>query len=251
MNFFELHHQSDPLIVCNVWDARSATIAEELGFQAIGTSSAAISAMLGYPDGETMSFSELYAVVERIQSATTLPLTVDIEAGYSRQADEIAQHIKQLVDLGVAGINIEDSVVSQQRELLNSKVFTQLLANVKELLDKEGVNVFINVRTDVYLVGSDNPVEETVKRAQQYEQCGADGLFVPCIENADDIHRVTQCCGVPINVMCMPNLPDFCQLKKLGVKRISMGNSVFEHMYTHLGHTLVSIQVQQSFSTIV
>lgn len=54
MEFKNLHNQDNPLLICNVWDAKSAQIAERLGFQAIGTSSAAIAAMLGYEDGENM-----------------------------------------------------------------------------------------------------------------------------------------------------------------------------------------------------
>ena len=113
MTFQELHEQDKPLIIGNVWDAASAKAAEKLNFNAIGTSSAAIASMLGYDDGEQMSFSELLYIVKRILASTTLPLTVDIEAGYSRDPVEIANYIKTLADLGVVGINIEDSIVAE------------------------------------------------------------------------------------------------------------------------------------------
>ena len=62
MTFKELHQQETPLLICNVWDVASAKTAEKLGFKAIGTSSAAIATLLGYDDGENMSFEELYYV---------------------------------------------------------------------------------------------------------------------------------------------------------------------------------------------
>ena len=63
MNFKNLHHQDAPLLICNVWDVASAKAAEKLNFKAIGTSSGAIASMLGYIDGEEMSFEELEYIV--------------------------------------------------------------------------------------------------------------------------------------------------------------------------------------------
>ncbi len=86
MVFKKLHNQNYPLLICNVWDVASAKIAEKLSFQAIGISSAAIATLLGYKDGENMSFSELSYLVKRIIAKTKLPLTVDLESGYSRES---------------------------------------------------------------------------------------------------------------------------------------------------------------------
>ena len=59
--------------------------AQQAGYQALGSSSAAIAAMLGYEDGEEMSFDELFYVVSRIKTVSEPPLSVDLEAGYARQ----------------------------------------------------------------------------------------------------------------------------------------------------------------------
>jgi len=250
MKFKNLHNQDSPLLICNVWDAMSAQIAEKLGFQAIGTSSAAIATMLGYDDGEMMSFPELYIVVKKITETTHLPLTVDIESGYSRKPSKIVENIKALINLGVVGINIEDSVVENERELIDAEVFSNTLSSVQALLQIEGLDIFINIRTDVFLMGVNNPVSEAIKRIQMYEANGADGMFLPCIEDEDDIQDITLCSGLPINVMCMPNLPDFKKLKKLGVSRISMGNFLFDNMYNNFESTLHSVVNAQSFKPI-
>lgn len=250
MSFKKLHEQNNALVICNVWDVASVKTAEKLNFQAIGTSSAAIATMLGYEDGEQMSFSELTYIVKRMLKNTKLPITVDIETGYSSDAKEIASHIKTLSDLGVVGINIEDSNVLDERTLNNADDFAKQLLAIKMELTKEKVNIFINVRTDTFLLGIEKPLEECIKRIKLYESAGADGIFVPCIEKEDDIIAVITSTELPVNVMCIPNLPDFNRLSKLGVKRISMGNFIFDKMSNHLESTLNSVLQAQSFKLI-
>lgn len=250
MEFKNLHNQNDPLLICNVWNVASAKVAEKLNFQAIGTSSAAIATMLGYEDGENMSFSELNYAVKRIIANTNLPLTVDLESGYSREPSDIANHIKILADMGIVGINIEDSIVNNGRKLLNAEEFAKTISAVKIQLENENVNIFLNVRTDTILLGYPNAIGETKKRIQLYEEAGADGLFIPCIEKENDVKTIVESTNLPINVMCMPNLPDFKKLKELGVKRISMGNFFFENVYKNFEHTLSLVVSSQSFTPI-
>jgi 2-methylisocitrate lyase-like PEP mutase family enzyme len=57
----ELHHADEMLVLPNVWDAASAKIVAEAGFPVVATASAAISAMLGYPDGEGAPWQEMFA----------------------------------------------------------------------------------------------------------------------------------------------------------------------------------------------
>lgn len=250
MKFKDLHNQEKPLLIGNVWDVPSAKTAEKLNFQAIGTSSSAIASILGYNDGEEMEFSELEYFVKRIALNTKLPLSVDLESGYSREPKEIFNHIKRLTKLGVVGINIEDSVVNEKRELLDVNTFATTLKEIKELLEKENNPIFINVRTDTFILLKKNRIEETKKRIELYEKAGANGIFVPCIEDESDIKLVTNHTTLPINVMCMPNLPDFETLKNLGVKRISMGNFIFDKMYNHFEKTTEIVIKKQSFKSI-
>ncbi len=247
MEFKNLHNQDKPLLIANVWDVPSAKIAEELNFQAVGTSSSAMASLLGYQDGEEMTFSELKYMVKRIAENSNLSLSVDLESGYSRNSKEIANHIKELSDLGVVGINIEDSIVNANRTLLGADEFAQTISEIVENLQKENINVFINVRTDTFLLNVPNTIEETKRRIKLYENAGADGIFVPCIEQKSDIEEIVNYTQLPINVMCMPNLPDFGTLENLGVKRISMGNFIFDNMYSQFKLKTEEILNQQSF----
>ncbi|NMH87318.1 isocitrate lyase/PEP mutase family protein [Flavivirga algicola] len=250
MEFKNLHHQDTPLLIANVWDVPSAKTAEKLNLQAIATSSSAIAMSLGYNDGEDMKFSELEYVVKQILSNTNLPLSVDLESGYSRYPIEIANHILRLEALGVVGINIEDSVVNEKRTLLNANEFAETLMGVNAILKKENSAIFINVRIDTFILLQENVIEATKKRIELYQNVGANGIFIPCIEKEKDIKNIVNCTHLPINVMCMPNLPDFDTLDKLGVKRISMGDFLFKKMYHEFEESTKAILDQKSFKSI-
>ena len=250
MNFTELHNQNSPVLICNVWDVVSANTAKTLAFQAIGTSSGAIASMLGYSDGEEISFQELAYIVQRITKSVDIPLTVDVEAGYSRNPLKIAEHIIRLADLGVVGVNIEDSIVNGEREIIDVDTFSKTPEKVCSILIQRNHDIFVNVRTDTFLLAVSNPIKETVARAQKYSNAGGRGLFVPCIEKQQDIKSIVQNIDLPLNVMCMPNLPDFTVLKELGVHRISMGNFVFNKMNTALENELKQILQTNSFKAL-
>lgn len=250
MEFKNLHNQEKPLLIGNVWDVPSVKTAEKLNFQAIGTSSSAIATLLGYNDGEEMEFSELEYFVKRIALNTNLPLSVDLESGYSRKPKEIVNHIRRLAELGVVAINIEDSIVNEKRILLDADDFAKTLTEIKEQLEKENIDVFLNVRTDTFILLQENVIAETKKRIQLYQNAGANGIFTPCIEKENDIKTIVNSTNLPINVMCMPNLPDFETLTKLGIKRISMGNFLFDKMYGKFEETIQTVLNQNSFKSI-
>ncbi|MBC8755747.1 isocitrate lyase/phosphoenolpyruvate mutase family protein [Kordia sp. YSTF-M3] len=250
MEFKQLHQQKTPLLIYNVWDVPSAKVAEKLNAKAIGTSSSAIAQLLGYNDGEELSFSELEYIVKRISANTKLSLSVDLEAGYSRNPAQIVQHITKLHNLGVVGINIEDSIVDEERTLLDAAEFSKTLSEITSQLQKDKIEIFINVRTDTFLLNVANVLEETKKRIKLYENAGASGIFIPCIEKEADIKLMTETTKLPINVLCMPKLPNFNILKQVGVQRISMGNFLFDHMYNQLEKMSKEIITQQSFNAI-
>lgn len=251
MNFTQLHHQSAPLLIANVWDVPSALAAQRAGYQALGTSSAAIAEMLGYPDGEEMSFAELRYIVGRIRAATMLPLSVDIESGYAVSVDGIVNNVLQLSALGVAGINLEDSHVRDgRRELLDAKLFAERLRAIRERLTAHRVSLFLNVRTDPFLLGMPDALSVTLSRLTLYASHGADGLFVPCVHHPDDIAALVRQTALPLNVMAVPGLTDFPTLAELGVRRISMGNAVHSAIQTQLNRLLLSLRHQQSFAGV-
>lgn len=127
--FKSLHASNELFILPNAWDARSAIMFEENNFPAVATSSAAVANSLGYEDGENMSFDDYKFVIRRILSSINVPLTVDIETGYGTTNLEIAENILHLADLGVASINIEDSVIQKSgRALKDAAAFAKTIS---------------------------------------------------------------------------------------------------------------------------
>lgn len=247
MDFNALHHQSQPLLIANVWDASSALAAEHAGYRALGTSSAAIAAMLGYEDGEGMSFDELVFIVTRIRAVTNLPLSVDVEAGYSETTDGIASHIHRLAALGAVGINLEDShVVNGVRQLDDAGDFADRLQQLSQMFP----DIFLNVRTDTFLLNTEDALRETLARGRLYAASGANGFFVPCVTHPEDIAVIARDIALPLNVMCIPELADFATLAELGVRRISMGNFVHSALLKQLNALLNSIQMQGTFAGV-
>jgi len=249
--FKQLHQQDNPLYLGNIWDINSALAHEQAGYKALGTSSAAIAESLGYKDGENMPFEALFDCVNAIVQKTSCPLTVDIEAGYSRDTQTIIKHIIQLTEIGAVGVNLEDSVVIKgNREIVDPSKFSETVKTIKDGLTQNGVSVFLNIRTDSFIMGLENALKNTIARSTLYEKSGADGIFIPGITDESDIKKCVKSVSIPVNVMTMPNLPSFQTLKTLGVKRVSMGPFVYNKMNKDLSDTLKNIEKHQSFNPL-
>lgn len=248
--FLELHQQATPLLIGNIWDVNSAKLFQRNSLKAVATSSAAVAHANGYEDGEQMPFDVLLQLAERVTREVTIPLSVDLEAGFSDTIPGILQNIDRLCDAGVVGINIEDSVPGNARSLQEVLHFQKTLTAVANHINKENKKLFINVRTDGFLLGLPNALEETVSRMKIYENAGATGIFIPCITDVKDIQSVVQATMLPINVMAMPTLPSFGELAALGVKRISMGNALHDLLNTTFEKTLRSIQQKNNFGDL-
>lgn len=249
--FNELHKSPEPLLIGNVWDVPSARAFEAAGYKAIATSSAAVAETLGYQDGEQMPFEAYLFMIGHIAKATSLPFSVDLEAGYGKTAADIVAHIIALYELGVCGINIEDSVVmSENRTITDTDMFARKIRAVISGLSEKGIEMFINLRSDVFLLKLPGGLTEAQKRIERYQQTGAHGLFFPGVTKIDEIAALTKMSALPVNVMAMPGLPDFTALQKAGVKRISMGPFIHKHLHTELGKCIAMVNTGNSFQHI-
>jgi 2-methylisocitrate lyase-like PEP mutase family enzyme len=242
-SFLKLHHDTVPMILGNAWDVTTAKVLEQSGSKAIGTSSWAVAQSFGYDDGENISFDVLLQLAKRIIKSISVPFTVDLEGGYSRKSIEIAENIEKLHDIGVVGINIEDSV---KHQLLLVKDFQKTLSIVADHLIRKNIKVFINTRTDAFLMNHASALEETIKRIKAYENHGANGIFVPYLLDKKDIRCVVESTKLPVNVMCHPNLPAFSALSDLGVKRISMGVGFFKAVNSAMKKMLDGFNAEQA-----
>jgi 2-methylisocitrate lyase-like PEP mutase family enzyme len=219
----ELHHGPDLLRLPNAWDAGSARLIESLGAKAIATTSAGLAWSRGYPDGDALPAENLLAATREIARVIRVPLTVDIEGGYSDDPAAVAQLTTQLIDAGAVGINLEDG--SGAPEGLCAKIEA-----VRKSAVRRHVDLFINARTDVYLreLATGEPaVQEVVRRARAYREAGCDCLFVPALADSGQIAAVAEAIQpLPLNLMLVPRLPSDDVLRQLGVRRLSAGAAI-------------------------
>lgn len=249
--FKALHFQEKPLMIGNIWNTQSALVFQKAGFQAVATSSAAVAATMGYGDGEQMSFKEYLFIIERIAKRINIPLSVDLEGGYGNSSEEIAENIDSLISMGVAGINIEDSSLkSGTRKLLSGDEFGESIVAIRGLLKQRGLEIFINVRCDVFLLQKEGVLEEALKRVAIYSQAGGDGLFFPGMTDLDSMKVICSASQLPVNAMCLPTLPSFDQLQKVGIRRISMGDFVNLKLYSDLEHKIQTLLNDGNFGSL-
>jgi 2-methylisocitrate lyase-like PEP mutase family enzyme len=220
--FAELHVAGTPLLLYNAWDAGSAKAILEAGAKAIATSSWSVAAAQGYGDGEAIPIGFAEQIVGRITATVDIPVTVDLEGGYSEDDGELAANIARLLDLGVIGINFEDRIVKGSG-LYSVDRQARRIAAIRKAAERNGVDLFINARTDVFFEHGDDAVGEVLDRAKAYAAAGASGFFVPGLVNDALIGRVAEAVTLPVNVMVMDGVPSNGRLSELGVARISYG----------------------------
>lgn len=225
--FKSLHNQNQPLLIANTWDAISSKAAGKAGFQVIGTSSHAIANMLGYEDGENIPFEEMFFVIEKIATSTSLLVSADFESGYSDDPQQVAKNVEKLVDAGILGINLEDGLTNgKDRSLGDISILSDKIKAIKSHLQSKGKDIYINARIDTYTTKHPDAINETLKRIKAYETAGADGFFVPLINTDEDIKAVLETTQLPLNVFMKDGLKTYEEFAALGVHRVSFGNGI-------------------------
>jgi 2-methylisocitrate lyase-like PEP mutase family enzyme len=223
-----LHHGTRILALPNAWDVVSARILEEVGHPAIATSSAAVAFAHGYPDGQRISRGEMLEAVARIARAVRVPVTADLESGYGKTPEEIADFTKTMVAAGAVGLNFEDVTGDDESTHVELGQQVKNIRAIRETSAALGVPVVINARTDVYLmpIGPEaTRFERTVERLRAYRDAGADCLFAPGVCDREIIAKLVKALGAPLNILASQGCPSLDELEKMGVARVSAGSS--------------------------
>jgi len=218
--FRRLHSGPEILVLPNAWDAISARIVEAEGFPAAATGSAGVAAVLGYPDGQRIPRTEMMFMVARMASAVSVPLTADVEAGYG---DPVST-TREVIRAGAVGMNLEDMV---DHKLLPLEEQLAGIRAVKAAADSTGVPLVLNARTDIFLAkdGDESTrFDRAVERLNAFREAGADCLFAPGVSDAETIGRLVSAVKGPLNILATISTPSIPELKRLGVRRVSLGS---------------------------
>lgn len=213
--FAGLHDGPLPLLLPNAWDVPSALGFLDAGYPAIATTSQGVASSLGRPDASRSTRAANLALAAALVRLP-VPVSVDIEDGYDDDPAAVAAYAAELADLGVAGVNLEDSFDGR---LLDPAVLAGKVAAVKE----RSPALFVNARVDSFWFHEQDTVPETVARASAYVEAGADCVFVPGLAAPDSIRELTSALPVPVNVLPVPGL-SLGELAALGVRRVSTGS---------------------------
>ncbi|MFH7339268.1 isocitrate lyase/phosphoenolpyruvate mutase family protein [Streptomyces sp. KHY 26] len=214
-SFAALHHRpGEPLLLPNAWDHASAAALAARGFAAIATSSLAVAAAVGLPDGEARTREHTLRLALTLGSEP-YHLTVDAEGGFSDDPEEVAGTARELWAVGAVGVNLEDGLGPS--DLLAAKI-----AAVKAAVP----GMFVNARTDTYWSG-DGDERDTLRRLDAYQQAGADGVFVPGLTDPAGIAGLVRRLDTPLNILHSSAGPTVAHLADLGVARISLGSLLY------------------------
>jgi len=227
--FVALHDAPEILVLPNCWDRGSARILAGAGFPAIATTSAGIAFAAGVPDGHRLSRAEMCAAVKQCADIIDIPLTADMEAGYGDAPEDVAQSVRQAIEAGAVGANIEDAIEGEEEPMLDITLATDRIRAGREASDALGVPFVLNARTDIYLLNKGaTPAmfDETVARANAYAAAGARCVYVPGVADPDLIARLVAAIEGPLNILAGPKSLPTATLQEMGVARVSIGGSL-------------------------
>ena len=233
--FLKFHQDKEILVLLNSWDIGSSKLIEASGYKAIATTSMGIATSLGYPDCQVILLSEMIETITGIVNAVKVPVTVDIEAGYGNNLNEIIDSVRKIIATGIVGINIEDSI-DLNPVLIDEMDFCERISAIRALSDSLGFHLVINARTDSFYTSSGSTREklsESIKRGNKYREAGADCIFVQPVWERETISTLVKEINAPINILSNPGIgagipPSVSELQDLGVARLSLGSGLMK-----------------------
>jgi 2-methylisocitrate lyase-like PEP mutase family enzyme len=254
--FHDMHSRSGCFLMPNAWDAGSARMLAAAGCKALATTSAGIAFSLGRPDHgfcaaeARVARAPMLERVTAIAASVALPLNADLEAGYGDTPEEVAATIRQAIECGAAGGNLEDFTGEPHAPLFDLVAACERLRAARAAIDASGIPFVLVARTDPFLVGHSQPFAEAVRRANAYRAAGADCLYVPGPSDAQTIAALVKEIAGPLSVVMglTGQALTVTQLADLGVRRISIGASLARAVYRLIATAAHEMVVHGTFN---
>lgn len=218
--FHELHAEG-LFVMPNPWDVGSARLLAHRGFPALATTSSGHAASLGRLD-QHVTRDELLDHARALVEAVEVPLNVDAERCFAERPDGVGETVHLIAETGAAGCSIEDYDPATRR-IEAIETATERVAAAAAAAREHGL--VLTARAENHLYGI-NDLEETIIRLAAYRDAGADVVYAPGLVDLDDIARVVEAAGVPVNVLALPDGPSIPELARLGVRRVSTGGAL-------------------------
>ena len=211
----------------SVYDATSARIAEDLGFELgmLGGSTVSLT-VLGDPDLMLITLTELAETVRRIARAGKLPLVVDADHGFGN-ALSVRRTVEELEHAGAAALSIEDTLLPQPFGQSKAQLIPldEAVGKMKAAVDARiDPSLVILARTTLAVTG----LEGAIARAKAYETTGADVLFMIGVKAKGELEAIATATKLPIMLSgAEGELADEVLLAKCRVKIAAQGHTPF------------------------
>lgn len=224
--FRALHERDSAFIIPNPYDAGSAKLLADLGFEALATSSAGYAFTLGKPDN-AVGREKMIEHVAEVVAAVDIPVSADLENGFGDDPETAAETIRLAAATGLVGGSIEDSTGRDASPIYEFEHSVERVRAAVEAGRSLPFTFTLTARCENYLVGRPD-LDDTIRRLQAYQEAGADVLFAPGLTTKKDIASVIASVDRPVNViMGLQGVQlSLAELSDLGVKRVSVGSSL-------------------------
>ncbi|MCP3991405.1 MAG: isocitrate lyase/phosphoenolpyruvate mutase family protein [Actinomycetia bacterium] len=214
-------HRGPMFVLPNPWDIGSARYLQGRGFLAIATTSSGLAAALGLRDQE-VTRDQLLTHVEAITGSVSIPLNVDSERCFADDPTGVANTVGLLAAAGAAGCSIEDyDPATGQIDGIDKA--TERVAAAAAESKRHGL--VLTARAENHLYGVTD-LDDTIGRLSAYRDAGAEVVYAPGLATIDDIKRVVDEVGVPVNVLATRATPTVSELDAVGVSRVSTGGAL-------------------------
>ena len=227
--FRELH-ESGCFVLPNPWDIGSAIYLEQLGFQALATTSAGFAFSRGLQDSVVAVPRDLMLEhIREMADATSLPVNADFQTGYADEPEGVAANVALCVATGVAGLSIEDATGNDAQPLYEFDLAVARVKAARAAIDASGIPVILTARCEAWLVGQPNPLKVALERLEAFAAAGADCLYAPGVGDPDEIAAIVKAVSPkPVNILVSTGNSNLSvsQLTDLGVRRISVGSAL-------------------------
>jgi len=246
-----LHHRPGIFVVPNPWDAGSAKMLATLGFEALATTSAGLAYSLGKPDGDgAVTREETLENARIIVEATSLPVSADLENGYGDDPASCAETIRLAAAAGLAGGSIEDSTGKADNPIYSFELSVERVRAAVQAARSLAFPFTLTARAENLIHGRPD-LKDTIRRLEAFADAGADVLFAPGLQTAEEIETVVRAVAPrPVNVVMGLNAVNLSldELAKLGVKRVSLGSSLARVAYSSLLRAAGELRQEGTFT---
>jgi 2-methylisocitrate lyase-like PEP mutase family enzyme len=250
--FAALHRAPGAFVIPNPWDAGSARILTALGFAALATTSAGLAFTLGRRDAEgAVSREETLANARAIVVATHLPVSADLEDGFGRRPEDVAETIRRAAAIGLVGGSIEDTTADPARPIHEFSLAVERVAAAAEAARGLPFSFTLTARAENFQFSRPD-LDDTIARLRAFEAAGADVLYAPGLPDIAAIREVCAAVCRPVNVVIGLTGRNFAvaELAQTGVKRISLGSALARAALAGLVRAAREIREHGSFGFV-